>query len=207
MEISEIEQNLICQESRSENIESIWKLLKNPNIHAFDKLKMVILFTIKYPSDKEIKEYMAYLEKIIPDKRMLALPRTIQLYQNKRKSDLFHNTNITKKAKSFFKDLLFKDVPNVYTQHKCYLFEALLPDLLSGRIKESEYPVMFGGSDVRGEGKPTVIVFQVGGTTFAENAEAMEYRDAKVVMGGTFVHNSRSFLAELIQMSPDDREL
>lgn len=150
-------------------MDSIWKLLKNPNIQSFDKLKMVLLFTIKYPNDKEVKEYMSYLSQIITDKRMLALPRTIQLYQMKRKSDLFHNSNITKKAKSFFKDLLFKDVPNVYTQHKCYLFEALLPDLLSGRIKETEYPIAFEGSDVKGNGKPIVIVFQVGGTTFAES--------------------------------------
>lgn len=77
---------------------------------------------------------MAYLSTIITDKRYLSLSRTLQLYQSKRKSDLFHNSNITKKAKSFFKDM-FKDVPNVYTQHKCYLFEALLPDILSGRVK------------------------------------------------------------------------
>ena len=66
---------------------------------------------------------------------MLSLPRTLQQYQSRRRSDLFHNSNITKKAKSIFNNLLFKDIPNVYTQHKCYLFEALLPDILSGRVK------------------------------------------------------------------------
>jgi hypothetical protein len=65
---------------------------------------------------------MAYLSQIITDKRMLSLPKTLQLYQSRRRSDLFHNSNISKKAKSFFKDILFKDIPNVYTQHKCYLF-------------------------------------------------------------------------------------
>ena len=58
---------------------------------------------------------------------------------------------------------------------------------------------------MKGAGKPLVIVFQVGGTTFAENYEAMEYKDARVVIGGNFIHNSRSFLAEVIQMSPEER--
>ena len=40
---------------------------------------------------------------------------------------------------------MLKDVPNVYTQHKPYLFEQILPDLLSDKLKESDYP---GNKDV-----------------------------------------------------------
>jgi hypothetical protein len=53
---------------------------------------------------------------------MLGLIGLLGQYQNGRKSDLFHFNNIKKKASSYFKRIL-KDVPNVYTQHKPYIFE------------------------------------------------------------------------------------
>ncbi len=68
------------------------------------------------------------------DKNILNLPQLFSKYQAKRKSDLFHNNNIKKKASSFF-EKMFKDVPNVYTQHKSYLAEVILPDIVSGRLK------------------------------------------------------------------------
>lgn len=70
----------------------------------------------------------------IGDKNILNIPKYMQQYQGKRKSDLFNTNNMKKKAKSFF-DSLFKDVPNVFTQHKSYLVETILPDIVSGRLK------------------------------------------------------------------------
>lgn len=52
---------------------------------------------------------------------MLGLVNLLGQYQTGHKSDLFHLNNIKKKAKSYF-DRMLKDVPNVYTQHKPYLF-------------------------------------------------------------------------------------
>lgn len=79
-----------------------------------------------------------------------------------------------KKAKSFFNSM-FKDIPNVFTQHKSYLVENILPDLVSGRLKESEYPIAFHRDDVNFHAKPTIIVFQIGGTTFTESAECAQF--------------------------------
>lgn len=61
---------------------------------------------------------------------MLGLINLLGKYQIGHKSDLFHLNNIKKKAKSYF-DRMLKDVPNVYTQHKPYLFEEILPDLIN----------------------------------------------------------------------------
>jgi len=55
--------------------------------------------------------------------------------------------------------------------------------------------------------KPIVIVFQIGGTTFTEAAESLAYPDAKVVVGGTFIHNSKSMLGEIIQIGQAEQEL
>jgi hypothetical protein len=52
---------------------------------------------------------------------MLCLINLLGQYQVGHRSDLFHLNNIKKKAKSYF-DRMLKDVANVYTQHKPYLF-------------------------------------------------------------------------------------
>lgn len=51
-EVSRVEQDLICQDSRSNNIEGVWKVLRNPKIEYYLKLKLVILYSVKYPNDK-----------------------------------------------------------------------------------------------------------------------------------------------------------
>jgi len=52
MEISEIEQNLVCQDNRRENIDLIWKVIRGKQYQTFEKLKLVLLFSVKYPNDK-----------------------------------------------------------------------------------------------------------------------------------------------------------
>lgn len=67
---------------------------------------------------------------------------------------------------------MMKDVPNVYTQHKPYIFEELIPDLLAEKLKESDYPTIFHGKSFNGmysKVRPVVIVFVVGGATYIES--------------------------------------
>lgn len=135
-EVSRVEQDLICQDSRKDSIEGIWKMLRHNEIDYFHKLKLVILYSIRYPSDKEIKEFLNYLQSINSDKTMLSLVSLIQQYQHNRKSDLFHSRNLKKKAVSFFERIL-KDVPSVFTGHKPYLFENVLPDIIFDRTREN----------------------------------------------------------------------
>jgi hypothetical protein len=103
--------------------------MKNERVEYYLKLKLVLLFSIKYPNDKEIKDFLATLNTINPDKTYLSLVSLLQQYQTGRKSDLFHSKNFKKKAASYF-DRIFSDVPNVYTQHRPYLFENVIPELL-----------------------------------------------------------------------------
>jgi hypothetical protein len=89
----------------------------------------------------------------------------MQQYQNGRKSDLFHNKNFKKKALSYF-DRILSDVPNVYTQHKPYLFEHVLPDFLQDKVKETDYRTAFNGRQSNSRTKPIIILFYVGGVTY-----------------------------------------
>ena len=130
---------------------------------------------------------------------MLGLVHLLSKYQSGRKSDLFHFNSIKKKAKSYF-DRMLKDVPNVYTQHKPHIFEEILPDLLQEKLKENDYPCIFNGKPGMGRKRPVVIIFYVGGATYTEAKEADEFEGAKVIVGGSFIHNSKTFIGEVIQL-------
>lgn len=95
---------------------------------------------------------------------------------------------------------MLKDVPNVYTQHRPYLFEQILPDLINEKLKETDYPVIFNRRTNAGNRRPVVIVFFVGGVTYTQAKEADEYDPAKVIVGGSFIHNSKTFIGEIIQL-------
>ena len=110
---------------------------------------------------------------------------------------------------------------NVYTQHSPRL-EGTLTDLIKGKLRDSLYPFLeesvSGGSTVGGgsgggggiggssgsisRDKPQdVIVFVVGGATYEEAKMVAQVNASspgvRVVLGGTTVHNSRSFLEEV----------
>lgn len=42
-------------------VDEIWKIIKNEKIEYYLKFKLVLLYSIKYPNDKEIKVFMKYL--------------------------------------------------------------------------------------------------------------------------------------------------
>lgn len=142
---------------------------------------------------------MKHLESIHNDSSMLSLISLFAQYQNGRKSDLFHMSTIKKKASSYFKRIL-KDVPNVYTQHKPHIFEEVLPCFIQNRVNENDYRTNFVGRSYSGRNKPLIIVFYVGGVTYTEAKEAEAFEDAKVIVGGSFVHNSKTFIGEVIQL-------
>lgn len=92
-----------------------------------------------------------------------------------------------------------KGVDNVYTQHSPRL-EVTLQELIKGRLKEAQYPFVDGGGSTRDKPQD-IIVFMVGGATY-EEAKLVATVNAsvpgiRVVLGGTCVHNSHSFLDEV----------
>lgn len=97
-----------------------------------------------------------------------------------------------------------KGVENIYTQHKPFL-QDIISDTLQGKLRQDYYPHLVG-QPTRDPPKH-LIIFQIGGTTYEEAFCVEEFNhsnDAKVnpsktkiVLGGTYIHNSTSFLQEL----------
>jgi vacuolar protein sorting-associated protein 45 len=115
-------------------------------------------------------------------------------------------------------------VQNVYTQHQP-LLTGLLDALARGKLPRTTFP--FVGAEPPPGKLSTVVVFIVGGLTFEEAAKVAAINAGtlqvggtagagagaggagayappfRVVIGGTTVHNSKSFLAELQRISGD----
>ncbi|CAG8640516.1 7199_t:CDS:2 [Racocetra persica] len=114
---------------------------------------------------------------------------------DQRQDDLFSNESIFSKGKSAFKGL--KGVENVYTQHSPHLAQTL-EQLIKGKLKETSYPFIGGTTKDRPQ---DIIIFMIGGTTY-EEARHVAHINAttpgvRIVLGGTTVHNSDSFLNEI----------
>lgn len=112
-------------------------------------------------------------------------------------SDIFESAGIFSGASNRFKGL--KGVENVYTQHSP-LLETTLQDLVKGRLREQQYPFVDGSSSTKDKPQD-IVVFMIGGATFEEakmvagiNASTPGVR---VVLGGTSIHNSATFLEEV----------
>jgi hypothetical protein len=91
-------------------------------------------------------------------------------------------------------------IENVYTQHKPLLVNTL-ESLFKGKLKDSSFPCMSGNSKERPR---DVIVIVIGGCTFEEefavaglNEKGVAGAEVNVLIGGSCVQNSSSFLAEL----------
>lgn len=111
--------------------------------------------------------------------------------------DLFQPGSLFSGARDRFKGL--KGVENVYTQHSPRL-ESTLQDLIKGRLREQLYPFVEGGGTTRDKPQD-IIIFMVGGTTYEEAKMVAQVNASspgvRVVLGGTTVHNSSSFLEEV----------
>jgi vacuolar protein sorting-associated protein 45 len=95
-------------------------------------------------------------------------------------------------------DLLFqgmKGVENVYTQHTSQLKDTL-EEVLRGRPLDPQYPIM--GSEFPNFRRPPqeIIVFLIGGCTYEEALAVHQMNAAgyRIILGGTTIHNSASFL-------------
>ena len=73
--------------------------------------------------------------------------------------------------------------------------------MIKGRLSQQLYPFVEGGGTTKDKPQD-IIVFMVGGTTLTEEAKMVAQVNAsspgvRVVLGGTTVHNSTSFLEEV----------
>jgi len=110
--------------------------------------------------------------------------------------DIFENKDFFQVARGSIKRGLL-GVTNIYTQHKPLLY-SILNDVIKGKLRENVYPFIHGAPILNRTVQ--IIVFMVGGITFEEAltvAEISAQQNVSIQLGGTTVHNTKSFLTSL----------
>ncbi|KAJ1939633.1 vacuolar protein sorting-associated protein 45, partial [Linderina macrospora] len=187
-------------------------MIGDPKIVAINKVRCVILYALRYErmqgnATEELKRLLAGNGV---DADMGGLVDVVVRYAGarERQSDIFQNEDLVARGKNMFKGL--QGVENVYTQHSPALAD-MLEQLVRGK-QTQQWQEKLGSVDgaragvLSGEGgmrNQDVVVFMVGGVTLEEEAAVARLnakfggQGVRILLGGTAVHSSASFLGEL----------
>ncbi|GAA5985420.1 hypothetical protein JCM10908_006968 [Rhodotorula pacifica] len=216
LQVSELEQSLASNESHGTDLRAVREAISAPEIPQEAKLRLAVLYALRYQKmpGNQIDGIVDLLrQQSVPDAEMVHVMLNFA-GADQRQDDLFGNENFFSKGKSALKGL--KGVENVYTQHTPHLAETI-DLLLKGRLRESSYPYIDGQNvSPQGMSRPQdIIIFIVGGTTYEEAKTVAQLnaqfaagqglassvgpagpvsQNTRIVLGGTCVHNSKSFL-------------
>ncbi|KAK4996460.1 vacuolar protein sorting-associated protein 45 [Elasticomyces elasticus] len=209
LDVSELEQSLACNDNHANDLKNLQRLIQSPKVPADNKLCLVSIYALRYSSHPSnstpaLMDLLAVAGNISRHRinmitRLLSYAQSLHTQSSQGNiPDLFQPGKIFSDARSRFNRGL-RGVDNVYTQHSPRL-ETTLQDLIKGRLKEAQYPFVEGGGTTRDKPQD-IIIFMVGGTTYEEAKMVAQVNASspgvRVVLGGTSVHNSKSFLEEV----------
>ncbi|KAF2490437.1 vacuolar protein sorting-associated protein 45 [Lophium mytilinum] len=209
LDVSELEQSLACTENHSNDVKSLQRIIQNPSIPANNKLRLTAIYALRYSKHPANSTPMLLdllgVSGNLSRHRINVITKLLTYHNSLQNSavagggipDLFQPGSLFGQARGRLKGL--KGVENVYTQHSPRL-ETTLQDLIKGRLSQQIYPFVEGGPTTKDKPQD-IIVFMVGGTTYEEAKMVAQVNASspgvRVVLGGTSVHNSSSFLEEV----------
>ncbi|KIV89224.1 hypothetical protein PV10_08810 [Exophiala mesophila] len=208
LDVSELEQSLVCNDNHAVDLKTLQKHIQNPSIPPDNKIRLVALYAIRYEKSPNnalpiLLDLLTTVADISPNK--LSIIPTVLAYHHSLQpapvaggfSDLFESASSP--FSNFRRNLNLKGVENVYTQHSPRL-ENTLQNLIKGRLKELQYPFLEGMGHTRDKPQD-IVVFMVGGVTYEEARVVAQVNASvpgiRVVLGGTGVVNSEMFLQEV----------
>ncbi|XP_077446023.1 vacuolar protein sorting-associated protein 45 isoform X2 [Stigmatopora argus] len=209
MEVSEVEQELACQNDHSSAQQNVRRLLQNPRVSEMDAVRLVALYALRYErhSSSILPALVELLARRGVSETRRKMVQCVVEYGGKRVrgSDLVTPTDAVAITKQFFKGL--KGVENVYAQHQPLLHDTL-DQLIKGRLKDSQFPYL-GASSLR-DRPQDVIVFVIGGATYEEALCVYNMNrntpGVRIVLGGSSMLNTKSFLEEVMSSTSSGGE-
>jgi vacuolar protein sorting-associated protein 45 len=209
MAVSELEQSIACDESHAQDAKAVAEVLGNTKVRLQHKVRLVMIYALRYEGSRSSAtlQFIDTLRDLGCDARLLRAIGAVTRYggEAERSADIFGNRNMfTKLSKKVTQG--FKGVQNVYTRHEPLLRD-ILGQVAKGTLPAASFPFHEGG---RPERPQDVIVFVFGGVTYEEAKVVAELNAQggagaiRVVLGGTNIHNSKSFIDFLLDL-PEDR--
>jgi len=200
LEVSELEQDIVCGNNQSDVLQRIKDLVNHKNIQSKEALRLTALYSLKYKDSNVVNNLIERTNHKDGKKIVDALKKYNLATMSTRESN-----DIKSITKRFIKDLQgVQDVQNVYTQHKPSMLKDLIDQISNERLKEEQYTLVRGKSAVNhiSSSINEFIVFIVGGSTYEEIAYVDQFnaRNSHIscVLGGTCVHNSKTFIEEVL---------
>ncbi|KAH8998634.1 Sec1 family-domain-containing protein [Lactarius akahatsu] len=203
LELGEVEQGLATRAGA--DLKSVQEFITNNDVSSRNKLRLLILYALRYQKTQtnNIASLITLaLENGVrkEDARLVYALLNIAGADH-RQDDLYSTESLLALGRSALKGL--KGVENVYMQHTPHLSETL-ENLFKGKLKENSHAFLESAGPNAGLQRPQdVIIFMIGGTTYEEaRTVALLNHDsttggtggARLLLGGTCVHNSSSFL-------------
>lgn len=200
LDVSEVEQEVSCSNDHNGHKEEVLNRIRNSKIKNPDKLRLAILFLLRYESYDERREIKAALAEKGLSSQQLSLLDAILDYagESKRASGLFSGGGIFAKINQTITGV--GGAQNVYTQHQPVLYH-ILNSIGKGNLKDSAFtPLVTSGAGASAK-ITEVIIFIVGGATYEEAYRVGEFNaqniGVRVLLGGSCIQNSTSFLKEV----------
>uniref|UniRef100_A0A1B0C3P6 Vacuolar protein sorting-associated protein 45 n=1 Tax=Glossina palpalis gambiensis TaxID=67801 RepID=A0A1B0C3P6_9MUSC len=200
-EVSELEQEIACKAEHSAQLQRIKKIIADERIAINDAVKLVVLYALRYERHANCDTSgLLQIIKMRSDQAHI-IPSLIEYAgTHVRQGEVFSLVRITdavKLTRNLIKGL--KGVENVFTQHTPLLKETL-EDIFKGRELDPLYPAI--NSELVPFRRPPqeVVVFIIGGTTYEEALAVHQLNNNgyRVILGGTTIHNSQSFIDEAL---------
>lgn len=199
MLVSQTEQELACNGGQGAAFEAVTNLLNNDNISDFDRLRLVMLYALRY--EKESPVQLMQLFNKLASRSPKYKPGLVQFLLkqagvDKRTGDLYGNRDLLNIARNMARGL--KGVENVYTQHQPLLFQTM-ENITRGRLRDVDYPYV--GNHFQQARPQEVVIFIVGGTTYEESRSVALQNSTnsgiRFILGGSALLNSKRFLKDL----------
>lgn len=207
MDVSQLEQELACGDDHNGHFRDLVAKLKNAQVKPLHKLRLAMLYALRYETNssvqlKVVKDLLVSAAGLSADR--VALVDCVLKYggASVRSGDLFGDRGLKKFMRAMTQGV--QGVPNVYAQHVPPLIK-YLETILKGQLLDADFGIVNGNATPGVKRVRDVIVFICGGVTFEEATKVAELNQRvatagqRVVLGGTFIHNSTSFLDELAE--------
>jgi vacuolar protein sorting-associated protein 45 len=209
MDVSQFEQELACADDHTAHWRELMEKLDSPTIKIPDKLRLGLLYALRYETSGNLHMVQQAMKKggVPPD--MVNLVNVMLRYagSKSRGPGLYgeqHNM-MTKMTKSFMTSV--QGVANVYSQHVPLVMDTIT-SVIKGKLRRDTHPFVPGSVATKNGPPPDtiipneIIIYMVGGVTYEEGTKVSEFNEAnkgkmQVILGGSTVHNSTSFLEEL----------
>ena len=205
LDISALEQEIACSSDHGSHKRELFEKIANPKIQSTDKIRMCVLYLLRYENYNELIIIKAKLSEAgITSNQVIILDHILKYAgESKRTPGLFSDGGIFNKMVKSVQTSI-NGVENVYTQH-VPLLSTTLDSIVKGKLKDSAYPEMTSYSKLNKNNNniKEIIVYMVGGATYEEATTVSAFNSAnpeyRVILGGSCIHNSTSFTREILK--------